>query len=60
MIPLHRTLPGTLYCGPGSRALVSGRDGAVTDVGSPHRSALPAQLLREPSMTTVVSVCALL
>lgn len=51
MIPLHRTLPGTLYCGPGSRALVSGRDGAVTDVDFPHRSALPAQLLREPSMT---------
>lgn len=50
-----RALPGTLHCGPSSWAFVSGWDGAVTYVDSPHRSVLRAQLVvREPSMTTVV------
>lgn len=59
--PVLHALPGTLHCGPSSWAFVSGWAGAVTYVDSPYRSALRAQLvLREPSMTTVVPVCALL
>ena len=55
MIPLHCPLHGTLAYRQANWALR--RVGAVTDVGSSHQSALPAQdIVKEPLVTAVVCV----